>query len=376
MNQAVLFRASHHSAQLEIELARRNIPFRKYGGLKFVEAAHIKDMLALLRILENQYDEISWFRVLQLLEGIGPRTAGRVMDRLGVRRVTGVHDGNGTDTSTGVSPLVCLMEDPPTVPPAARELFGELRLTLAQCCGTAIPPRRNRQSSAPAETRGSGHGRSVPRDRQKEPPLTTQIERIRRFYEPIFERTYENARARIGDLEQLTHVAAGYRSRTRFLSDLTLDPPEATSDLAGKPFLDEDYLILSTIHSAKGCEWTVVHIIHAADGMIPSDMAVGNEAGVDEERRLFYVAMTRAKNMLYVYFPLRYYHRRFSRGDAHSYAQLTRFMSEEVCSLFERLTGDCDGGTRLDDCTESPDHQDPAAQAMHPYLRVARLWRE
>jgi DNA helicase-2/ATP-dependent DNA helicase PcrA len=131
--------------------------------------------------------------------------------------------------------------------------------------------------------------------------------------------------------------------------------------------LEEDFLTLSTIHSAKGCEWTVVHVIHAADGMIPSDMSVGDEAGVEEERRLLYVAMTRAKDMLYVYFPLRYYHRRFGRSDRHGYAQLTRYLSDDVRALFENRTAD------TNDELEENDDMTPDSD---PYTRVSRLWHQ
>jgi len=324
--QAVLFRAGHHSAQLEIELARRNVPFHKYGGLRFIETAHIKDMLAVLRILENPFDEISWFRVLQLLDGIGPRTARKIMAALGVRRDPAAGACEPGEAPAGVrSPLRRLRTAPPVVPPAAREAFEQLRRTLLECCGLGGAAR----SEAPEP------GASEP-SAPVEPPLAVQIERIRAFYEPICRRIHENPIVRLRDIEQLEQIAARYRSRNRFITDLTLDPPTSTADLARAPFLEEDYLVLSTMHSAKGCEWNVVHIIHAADGMIPSDMALADEVGEDEERRLFYVAMTRAKDMLYVYFPLRYYHRRKAVGDAHAYAQLTRFLSEPVRALFEQ----------------------------------------
>src|SRR5205823_15009047 len=146
---------------------------------------------------------------------------------------------------------------------------------------------------------------------------------------------YSSAQARLQDVEQLEHVAGAHSSRGRFLSDLALDPPTSTSDLAGPPLLDEDYLILSTVHSAKGGEWDVVHVIHAADGMIPSDMATTDAESIEEERRLFYVALTRARDMLYVYFPLRFYRRPRGLDDAHHYAQVTRFLPEEVRSLFD-----------------------------------------
>jgi DNA helicase-2/ATP-dependent DNA helicase PcrA len=204
------------------------------------------------------------------------------------------------------------------------------------------------------ETRGAG------------PPLASQLELIRQFYEPLFEQIYENPAIRLADLEQLELIALRYRSRRRFVTDLTLDPPTSTSDLAGPAFLEEDFLVLSTIHSAKGCEWDAVHIIHAADGMIPSDMAVRDEAEVEEERRLFYVAMTRAKDWLYVYFPLRYYHRGRGLSDAHSFAQLTRFISRPVRRLFEDRAG-----PEL----EQQDEQVESASGLRALdQRLGRLW--
>lgn len=337
MKQAVLFRASHHSAMLEIELAKRNIPFHKYGGLKFIEAAHIKDVFALLRLLENPFDEISWFRVLHWFDGVGPQTARRVMDQLGVRRVLG---GDARDDRG--NPVANLLKMIPAVAPAARGPLGELRATFADCLGqslvgTSDVPRLSEEGGREV----SGVERAP---RRIEPALSSQIERIRGFYEPICEKLYDNTAVRMRDVDQLAGIASQYRSRQRFITDLTLDPPVSTSDLAQAPHLDEDYLILSTIHSAKGCEWDVVHVLHAADGMIPSDMAIRDEDGVDEERRLFYVAMTRAKDVLYIYFPLRYYHHRFGLGDGHGYAQLTRFLhglSPELLS--QQRAGEMEG---------------------------------
>jgi hypothetical protein len=278
--------------------------------------------------------------------------------------------------------------EPPEVSPAARKEFAGLRQALADCLGVNVRTwegekektgraREKSLAAGPGEERDAGRQdgetMSVPetgfdsargegeeargpvqeaRDRERGTrdleqedvvtaggrrlPVVLQVERIRAFYEPIFERTYENAPVRLRDIEQLEQIAARYSSRSRFITDLTLDPPTATSDLAGAPYLEEDYLVLSTIHSAKGCEWDVVHIIHAADGMIPSDLSTGDTEGIEEERRLFYVAMTRAKNHLYVYFPLRYYHAGRGLSDAHNYAQLTRFMPRDVCDLFEQ----------------------------------------
>jgi DNA helicase II / ATP-dependent DNA helicase PcrA len=296
-DQAVLFRTGHHSAHLEIELTRRNIPFVKYGGLKFVEAAHVKDVVALLRIMENPHDELAWFRVLQLIEGVGPSTAGRVMERIGVRR-----DG---EASSEQSPLTRFMGDPPAIPKPGQDELESLAEAFADCV---------EQEAAPA----------------------VQVERLRRWCEPVFVRVYDNPAARIADIVQLEEIASGYSARGRFIADLALDPPNSTGDLAGPPLLDEDYLILSTIHSAKGCEWSAVYVIHAADGMMPSDMATGDDEEIEEERRLFYVALTRAKDDLSVYFPLRYYHRRMGTDDPHSYAQLTRFIGDDVRELFDQ----------------------------------------
>ena len=164
--------------------------------------------------------------------------------------------------------------------------------------------------------------------------MSVQVERIRHFYEPLCRQQYDNHDARLRDIEQLEVIATRYKSRSRFVTDLTIDPPVSTSEFAGPPELDEDWLTLSTVHSAKGCEWDVVHIIHAADGMFPSDMAVGDREGIDEERRLFYVAMTRAKDHLHIYFPLRYYHTKHRLGDGHGFAQLTRFLPHKVRHLF------------------------------------------
>jgi DNA helicase-2/ATP-dependent DNA helicase PcrA len=288
MRQAVLFRASHNSDALEVELGRRNIPFVKWGGLKFLEAAHVKDLLAFLRILENPDDDLSWMRVLHLLEGIGPARARQAIE----------HMGQDQDR------FRALLAWP--APPVAREPIDQLARMLLELTLSS-----------------------------DEPPLAAQIERVRRYYAPILEDRYDNPEVRLRDLDQLELLSQQAAGRAEFLADLVLDPPRSTSDLAGPPHLDEEYIVLSTIHSAKGCEWDVVYVIHAADGIIPSDMA-RDEAEVDEERRLLYVAMTRARNRLVVAFPLRYYHRKHAFGDSHSYAQLSRFLPPTVFPHFDR----------------------------------------
>jgi DNA helicase-2/ATP-dependent DNA helicase PcrA len=288
--QAVLFRAGHHSDVLEVELTRRNIPFVKYGGLKFLESAHVKDALAVLRIADNPRDEVSWFRVLQLLDRVGPAGARRVMAAIGI-------------TAPG-DPMVRFLEQAIAVPAPARRELDALREVLRDLAAGAPP--------------------------------ASDVERVRRFLEPLLRRRYDEVEPRLRDLEQLEQLAEGFPTRERFVTDLTLDPPVSTSDLAGPPGLDEDYVILSTIHSAKGGEWDVVHVIHAADGMIPSDMATGDAEQVEEERRLFYVALTRARDELHVYFPLRYHRSNRGLEDRHWYAQLTRFLPDDVRTRFHR----------------------------------------
>ncbi len=289
--QAVLFRASHHSLALELELSRRNIPFHKYGGLRFVETAHVKDLLAFLRLAENPRDLMAGTRVLMLLPGVGPKRARALMDVLG----------------SGAAPSFAAWADRPSPSPAATTAWEGLVALM------------------------TGIGGPHPGD------LASQIKRIRLFYAPLLERLYDNARARILDLEQLEGLAARSPDRARFLAEIALDPPSYTEDLAGPPLLDEDFLILSTMHSAKGLEWDSVFVIHAADGNIPSDMATGRLEEIEEERRLFYVALTRAKDWLYVCYPLRYYTYPRTFSDIHGYAQLTRFLPEETRRLFEEV---------------------------------------
>jgi DNA helicase-2/ATP-dependent DNA helicase PcrA len=285
--QAVLFRTAHHSDALEVELGRRNIPFVKYGGLKFLEAAHVKDVLSILRLAENPRDTTSAFRVLQLLDGIGPGHAKRAISHL----------------SAGQFDLKSLHHHtPPGAAAGQWPGFVKLMVKLA------------------------------PNDL----PLAEQIAEIRQFYLPILNKRYDQAPMRARDIEQLEQISANFRSRSQMLTDLTLDPPASTQDLAGPPLREEDYLILSTIHSAKGCEWDVVYLLHAADGNIPSDMSTGSDEQIEEERRLFYVALTRAKDFLEVCFPLKYYQKKWS--DRHSYAQLTRFLPESLLECFERVS--------------------------------------
>ncbi len=159
---------------------------------------------------------------------------------------------------------------------------------------------------------------------------------IRRWYEPHLERNHEDAAIRIGDVLQMESIASTYPTRERFLTELTLDPPDATSDESGVPMLDEDYLILSTIHSAKGQEWRNVFVLNGVDGCIPSDLGTGSDEEIDEERRLLYVAMTRAKEDLHIITPQRFHvHNQTHLGDRHVWAQRTRFIPQHLMQSFE-----------------------------------------
>ncbi len=288
--QAVLFRTSSHSGQLEVELTRRNIPFVKFGGLKFLDSTHVKDMLAMLRFAQNPRDRVAGFRLLQLMPGVGPSSAQHVLDRMA--------------------------EQPEPV--------------------TAL-------SNIPAPPRSGDHWMSFVEALQQLSSGKTgwpgEIEHARRWYEPHLERIHEDASVRQADLLQLEQIAEGYSSRERFLTELTLDPPDATSDQAGVPLLDEDYLILSTIHSAKGQEWKSVFLLNVVDGCMPSDLGTGTTAEIEEERRLLYVAMTRAKDNLSLLMPQRFFtHGQNPQGDRHVYASRTRFIPASLLKHFESTT--------------------------------------
>ena len=290
--QAVLFRAAHHSLALELELSRRNILFHKYGGLKFVEAAHVKDLLAFLRLAENPRDTVSALRVLLLLPGIGAKKATQLVDQLAL------HQGDFAAWSD-------------FKPPAATALHWPLFMALLKILSGQL---------------------------RKPLELSMELHHIRTFYAPLLELKYDDAHVRNRDLEQIEQIASRFDSRTQFLNDMTLDPPSSTQDFSADPLLDEDYLTLSTIHSAKGLEWESVFVLHAADGNIPSDMATESAASIEEERRLFYVALTRAKSHLHVMHPQRYYFHSHFKSDRHSYSQRTRFIPEELLEWFDRVT--------------------------------------
>ncbi|HEY2437499.1 MAG TPA: ATP-dependent helicase [Solirubrobacteraceae bacterium] len=289
--QAVLMRTSHDSDLLELELSRRQIPFVKYGGLRYLEAAHVKDLIALFRLVDNPASELSWFRVLQLLDGVGPVTARRAMNPL-----VASPDLSGWRASRE------------RLPEAARGAAD----TLIAAVGAA---RQAAGAGAAAET-------------------------LRDALAPLVEARYPDAAVRLQDLDHLVAAARESSDLGHFTAELTLDGPQSSGDLAGPPHLDEDYLVLSTVHSAKGLEWESVHVLALYDGNFPADMACGSPEGVEEERRLLYVAVTRARQRLHLYVPVRYYHRPKGIDDAHGYGKPSRFLTDEVQATCEvvRLT--------------------------------------
>jgi len=284
--QAVLFRSSHHADVLELELVRRNIPYVKYGGLKFLEAAHVKDLLSVLRWADNPKNRVAAFRALQLLPGIGPGWADRIFTRFeagasawaGLREMRAPTDGWGA--------------------------FADLMAVLGDPGG----------------------------------PWPGQLARVREWFEPHLERIYDSAQVRAADLVQLERIAQQFATREQFLTELALDPPQASGDLSGAPVLDEDWLVLSTVHSAKGQEWDAVYVLNVSDGSFPSEFSTGRPESIEEERRLLYVAMTRAKTDLHLVAPFKYYLTQQARnGDRHVYGARSRFLTPPVLACLEEV---------------------------------------
>ncbi len=287
--QAVLFRNASASDLLEVELSRRKIPFVKYGGLKFLEAAHIKDLLAVLRWADNPRNSLAAFRVLQLLPGMGPVNARKCVELL-------EQQGGSLGALQGFA-----------APQAMAPDYGKLQAMLR----ALTDPQR---------------------------PWPGQVRLAREWYQPHLERIYEHVHTRVGDLDQLEQLSGQYPSRERFITELTLDPPHATSDLAGTPRLDEDYLVLSTVHSAKGMEWDTVYVLNVVDGNFPSEFATGRAELVEEERRLLYVAMTRARNELQLAVPLKFpLTQQAKSGDAHVFGGRSRFIGEKLLKCMEQI---------------------------------------
>ncbi|HEX6027286.1 MAG TPA: ATP-dependent helicase [Solirubrobacter sp.] len=300
--QAVLMRTSHDSDMLELELHRRRIPFIKYGGLRYLEAAHLKDFIALLRLADNGADDVAWFRILQLVEGVGPASARKAIAAM-----------PGSDR---------LLAE------AVREEVGEGRLAAVPDRLAAWPVARE---ALPAGARAGADAviaaLLAARDEQRAGP---RAEGLRDVLAPLVKARYPDGALRVQDLDQLVDAAHQASDPRHFVAELVLDPPQSSADIAQPPHLDEDYLVLSTIHSAKGLEWDSVHVLAVYDGNFPACLSAGTSESIDEERRLLYVGMTRARRTLHLYVPVRYHHRPHGRDDAHGYGKPSRFLTKEV----------------------------------------------
>ncbi len=262
---AVLFRSGYLSFDLEIELNKANVPFVKFGGFKFIETAHIKDLIAYLRILENPRDAVAWNRVLLLVDGVGPRTAEQVIEDILARRV---HTGGG-----GTS-LTKFWTDYNAYPRKMHDLFSALKNSASE-------------HLAPAD----------------------KVQQLVSYYEPIFRIRYDDHTKRRKDIEMFQQITERYRSLSTLLADLALEPTtESVTDIEA-PGTEDEKLVLSTIHSAKGLEWHSVFVIYALDGRFPSSRAAMSEDAMEEERRLMYVACTRAKENLFITYPINVYDR-------------------------------------------------------------------
>jgi DNA helicase-2/ATP-dependent DNA helicase PcrA len=292
-DQAILIRAAHHSDLIEVELSARKVPYRKYGGLRFMEAAHVRDFIAAGRLLDNSSDEVAWYRVLRLHRHIGPARARQILAGLGP---------SYADALDRWPELVA------ACPPQAR---GQLSVTLG--------------GLATARERSTARG---------------QVEGVLEVVRPLVAERYGDARSRQEDLERLAGAASEVDDLPAWLSELTLDPALSSSDRAGPPHLDEDYVVISTIHSAKGLEWPIVHVPQVLDGSLPSDMALRTKDGLLEEQRLLYVAVTRARDELFLYAPFRMPHHRRSLDDRHSYAKVSRFLDAKVLSVLDVVEED------------------------------------
>jgi DNA helicase II / ATP-dependent DNA helicase PcrA len=288
VDQAVLMRAAHHSDLLEVELTARGVPFVKYGGLKFLEAAHVKDFVAGVRLLDNPADEIAWFRLLRLHQAVGPTRARTLLDAL--------QPGAGD----------------------AEQRHAEV------------------VAAAPASVRTSLAGTlSGLASARRQPTIAARADGVLNMLRPLVIERYPDHATRLGDLDRLVGAAATSPTLADYVAALTLDPPASTGDLAGPPHLDEDYLVLSTVHSAKGLEWERVHVMHVVDGAFPSDMALSSDTGLAEEQRLFYVAATRARSELSIYTPLRMPHHRWAQDDKHSFAPASRFLDDAALAVLD-----------------------------------------
>jgi DNA helicase-2/ATP-dependent DNA helicase PcrA len=265
---AVLFRSSFLSFDLEIELTKANIPFVKFGGFKFVETSHVKDVVAYLRVLENPRDVVSWNRILLLIDGVGPRTAEKIVDDIMKRRVSLATDGRETLPTTK---FWMQFND---YTENVQKLFDVLKQASLPTLG-------------PAE----------------------KTFQVLQYYEPILRARYDDHQKRKKDLEMFQAITERYREVDTLLTDLALEPPNESIVDVASPGPEEEFLTLSTIHSAKGLEWNTVFVIYALEGRFPTMRSVSSNEELEEERRLMYVACTRAKANLFITYPMNVYDR-------------------------------------------------------------------
>ena len=287
---AVLFRSSFHSFDLEIELSRHGLPFVKRGGVKFIETAHVKDLLAHMRVVANPLDAVSWHRVLMLVEGVGPKKAQDVMAAL----------------VKSDKPYHTLRE----IPGRSGKGLRDLALTLESLAGAG--------DLRPAE----------------------QVNQIYEYYLPILKTQYDDYPKRMRDLDHLQTIAEGYQGTETFLSDLALEPPDGSAAAVEVSDRDDERLVLSTIHSAKGLEWQCVFVIWIVDGRFPSVYSFSEDEGLEEERRLFYVSVTRAKRHLYLTYPINV----FDRGSGMVLSKPSRFLDPVAPRLLDQLVLMEEGG--------------------------------
>lgn len=272
---SALFRSSYHSFDLEIELNKANIPFIKFGGMKFVETAHVKDVLAFLRIVHNPKDVVSWYRVLLLHEGIGPKKAQNILEELS--------SGNLNISANPESVVSKKYKD------NIYNLFLFLRGLF-----------------------------------QRKGSPTEKAEEVLTYYQPLFKSKYDDFNKRGKDLEMFINISSNYRSMESFLSDMALEPPRDSVTDVDETDNEREYLTLSTIHSAKGLEWHSVFIMHAIDGFFPSAQSLQSLDSLEEERRLMYVASTRAQQNLFISYPMHI----FDRVQGFTFSKPSRFIAE------------------------------------------------
>ena len=287
-DQAALIRNSRDSGPLELKLLARDIPFEKYGGSRFIDAAHVQDVLSILRFIDNPKNNVAAFRAMQLMPGMGSAYAARCFKKL---------KASGFQVKTLASF---------NAPRAAAAYWPAFAKLIAETSAADV--------------------------------WTGQMTQVRHWYSPHLKRLHDSPDGREEDLDQLEAMSAQYNSRLAFLTELTLDPPQASRDV-GPAVPDEDCFVISTIHSAKGKEWQAVYLLNVVDGVIPSAYALGDVDAVEEERRTLYVALTRAKRNLHVLEPIRsHMSDRPVRSDGHVYGTRSRFMSDAVLRTFERTS--------------------------------------